>query len=156
MDFIKEGKNALKMKENFKNNKSIKVPEIYQEYNTKRVIVMSYESGIPITDIKQLKQRNVNLRDIGKKLIDCYCKQIFYHGHVHSDPHSGNVFIQIEGDNPKILFLDHGTYINLQEREIVSFAGLWVGLIHQNIRLIKSNCLNLGTGLFKLFSCNCN
>lgn len=71
----------------FKKSKYIKVPKIYREYSSPRVITMSYEEGVPLTNIQGIKDLGVDMKTIVRSLSSAYCKQIFKHGFVHCDPH---------------------------------------------------------------------
>lgn len=50
LDFIQEGKNAEKVAEIFKNYSWLKVPKIYWDYSTERVLVMEYVHGGQVND----------------------------------------------------------------------------------------------------------
>jgi aarF domain-containing kinase len=49
LDFRLEAKNADKCRELFKDNPNIYVPTVYHELTRERVLVMSFETGIPVT-----------------------------------------------------------------------------------------------------------
>ncbi len=70
------------------------VPEAIDEYSTKRVLTMTWEDGINLNDWLKteppLEQRN----DIGKRLLDLYCREFFEWGLVQTDPNYGNFLIR--------------------------------------------------------------
>lgn len=51
LDFRKEARNCIRCKEMFKNNKRVKVPDVYEEYTTERVLTMSFETGISVAHV---------------------------------------------------------------------------------------------------------
>jgi predicted unusual protein kinase regulating ubiquinone biosynthesis (AarF/ABC1/UbiB family) len=48
---------------------------------------MSYESGVPMTNMAGIKALGVDMEQVVRLLVLAYCKQIFKHGFVHCDPH---------------------------------------------------------------------
>lgn len=62
MDFTKEAKNAERCREIFKNNPNVYVPKIYHDLTKERVLVMSFEKGIPVTHIKDIHSSGIDLK----------------------------------------------------------------------------------------------
>ena len=59
----------------------------------------------------------------------------FISGHLHCDPHLGNVFIRPahrHGQNFEIVLLDHGLYRQLPQQLRVDYAHLWLSIIHND------------------------
>lgn len=54
LDFAKEANNAERCREIFKGNSNVYVPKIYHELTKERILVMSFEKGIPVTHIKEI------------------------------------------------------------------------------------------------------
>lgn len=50
LDFHIEMKNGQETKWNFRNNKDIYIPTVYEEYSSKRVLTMEYIEGVKISD----------------------------------------------------------------------------------------------------------
>jgi len=68
----------------------------------------------------------------------------FISGHLHCDPHLGNVFIRphhttstTSTTNFQIVLLDHGLYRHLPERLRVDYAQLWLSIIQSDIPKMK-------------------
>ena len=55
LDFKKEGRNADRFRENFSNDPRVKIPRIFWENSTRRLLVMERISGIKIDDIPALE-----------------------------------------------------------------------------------------------------
>lgn len=49
-----------------------------------------YIDAYKISDINNLKDANLSLRDINTKVFQAFGEQIFRTGFVHADPHPGN------------------------------------------------------------------
>lgn len=104
LDFINEGKNILKFKENNKEVKSIYIPKLITGLWSKKILILEKIDGFKITDLRKLKSEGYEPKDVANKLALSYCKQIFEDGFFHGDPHPGNLFIY----NNKICFIDFG------------------------------------------------
>lgn len=64
LDFKIEAENAERCRSIFKGNKRVKVPDIYSEYTRDRVLVMSFETGTPVTHVKKMKELGIDLKDL--------------------------------------------------------------------------------------------
>ena len=112
LNFITEGKNILKFRENNKDVLSICAPELIDEIWSEKVLVLEKISGFKINDVKRIESEGYDNKDVAKKLALSYCKQIFNDGFFHADPHPGNLLIY-EG---KICFLDFGIMGELDDK----------------------------------------
>ncbi|AOR22286.1 ABC1 kinase family protein [Clostridium taeniosporum] len=111
LDFILEGKNVEKFRNNNKNVISIYTPYVVKGLLSNKVLVLEKIDGFKINDLKQIKNNGYNHKDIAKKLALSYCKQIFKDGFFHGDPHPGNLLISCG----KICFIDFGIVGQLNE-----------------------------------------
>jgi len=90
------------------NNKAVtalKIPEIYPQYSTERLLVMEFIEGIPLHDIPQLRKKGINIRMVLKNGFEIFLKQVFIDGLFHADPHPGNMLVLKGG---KIGLIDFG------------------------------------------------
>jgi predicted unusual protein kinase regulating ubiquinone biosynthesis (AarF/ABC1/UbiB family) len=106
IDYINEGKNAERFRENFKSYSRIKVPTIYWQYTTKKILTLEYLPGIKVDDRPSLEAQGINLDDIIQLGICSYLKQLLIDGFFQSDPHPGNMAVSLSGD---LIFYDFGT-----------------------------------------------
>lgn len=104
LDFLLEGENILKFKENNRDLSSIYAPNVISELTGKRVLTLEYIDGFKINNLEMIDSNGYNRRNIARKLALSYCKQVFDDGFFHGDPHPGNLLIS-EG---KICFIDFG------------------------------------------------
>jgi aarF domain-containing kinase len=155
LEFTHEGRNADKLRDLFKDDLRLVVPKVFWEYTTDKVLVMSFEEGRPITDSKYLKENNINFRDVSTYLCDIFNCQIFKHGFVHADPHQGNLFVRKEKvkgqDMTRLVLLDHGLYLELDDSFRYQTAILWRGILTQNKELIIDASKKLGVKNYELF-----
>jgi len=94
LDYEQEARNAQAFDHNFAGDSGVRVPRVYLELTTKRVIVLKNVEDIKITDYDGLESAGVSRAEVASKLFDTYLRQVFEHGFFHADPHPGNLFVQ--------------------------------------------------------------
>lgn len=157
LDFLQEGRNAEKVAEIFKNYTWLKVPKIFWDYSTERVLVMEYVNGGQVNDLNYIEKHKIDRIGLSKKLGDLYSHMIFVVGFVHSDPHPGNILLKQEkGDKDVTVYLlDHGLYANLTEKFRYHYSKLWLAIINRDREQMKVHAEQLGIRkeLAGLFAC---
>jgi predicted unusual protein kinase regulating ubiquinone biosynthesis (AarF/ABC1/UbiB family) len=106
IDYLHEGKNADRFRENFRDYTNVIVPKVYWQYSTRRILTLEYQPGIKIDDRTTLESRNINPQELIQLGISCYLKQLLQDGFFQSDPHPGNMAVSDRGE---IIFYDFGT-----------------------------------------------
>ena len=125
IDYIHEGKNADKFRENFRNIARVRVPKIYWEYTTRRVLTLEYLPGIKVSDRQALEAEGISVDSIVQLGICSYLKQLLEDGFFQSDPHPGNMAVNQSGE---LIFYDFGTMAEVKamskERMVQSFFAI--------------------------------
>lgn len=111
IDYIHEGKNADRFRENFKSYPQVKVPLVYWQYTTRRVLTLEYVPGIKVDDRETLLANGINVDGIIQLGICTYLKQLLQDGFFQSDPHPGNMAVSQEGE---LIFYDFGTMFEVK------------------------------------------
>jgi predicted unusual protein kinase regulating ubiquinone biosynthesis (AarF/ABC1/UbiB family) len=106
IDYIHEGKNAERFRENFKNYSRIKIPKVYWQYTTRKILTLEYLPGTKVDDRQTLERQGINLDEIIQLGICSYLKQLLQDGFFQSDPHPGNLAVSSKGE---LIFYDFGT-----------------------------------------------
>ena len=96
LDFVEEANNCEKCAEIFKDNKNIAVPKVYREVSSSRVLTMSFEEGIPATNVRQMHALGIDLKECARIISETFTHMIYEKGFVHSDPHPGNIFVRLK------------------------------------------------------------
>ncbi|KAL7992601.1 hypothetical protein Chor_016857, partial [Crotalus horridus] len=112
LDFLNEGKNAEKVAYMLRCFDFLKVPKIYWELSTRRVLFMEFMEGGQVNDKDYMDRNCINVSEISRNLGKIYSEMIFVNGFVHCDPHPGNVLVRKCPTTGKshIILLDHGLY----------------------------------------------
>jgi predicted unusual protein kinase regulating ubiquinone biosynthesis (AarF/ABC1/UbiB family) len=117
VNFHEEVQNIIKMRNNCKNLKYVKIPEVYKEITDKyhNVILMEEIKGVTINKIKE-----EDYEDFAKQVIKFGFVTTLVHGVTHGDLHSGNIlFIKDETESKykhKIGVLDFGIIYEVESQ----------------------------------------
>ena len=114
IDYINEGKNAERFRENFKNYPNVKAPLVYWNYTTSKVLTLEYLPGIKVDDRSKLEAERIDLDKVIETGICSYLKQLLQDGFFQSDPHPGNMAVGRQGE---LIFYDFGTMIEVKSME---------------------------------------
>ena len=102
-----EGANASLLKHNFENSPLLHVPQIHWPYSNQNVLVMERISGIPVTNIDDLKAAGVNFKNLAERGVEIFFTQVFVHNFFHADMHPGNIFVDVANpENPRYIAID--------------------------------------------------
>lgn len=156
LDFLNEGRNAEKVARMLKHFDFLKVPQIYWELSTKRVLLMEFLDGGQVNDRDYMERNKIDVNEISRHLGKIYSEMIFVNGFVHCDPHPGNVLVRKGPDTGKveIVLLDHGLYQVLTEEFRLDYCNLWQSLIWTDMEKVKKCCHRLGAGdFYPLLAC---
>lgn len=124
-NFIVEANNIRRFQENFSNNEDIKIPKVYLNHTTERVLVMEALPGIPLSQDGALQQENIDPDKIIRNGLRAYLKMVFEDGLFHGDLHAGNFFVLPQN---KIGLIDFGVVGRLNTRTQNSIANMLLAL----------------------------
>lgn len=105
MNFEKEGRNAEIIQENMEDQEKVKIPDVYSDFTTRKVLVMEYVEGVKCTEEEKLEELNIDVSDITRNGIKMGLNQVIRDGFFHADPHPSNFFIDEDGN---IILIDFG------------------------------------------------
>jgi predicted unusual protein kinase regulating ubiquinone biosynthesis (AarF/ABC1/UbiB family) len=115
VDYINEGQNADAFTANFSDDPDVRVPKVYWNYTTRRVLVLEDVEAIKINDYAAIEAAGIDRVEVSNRLADTYLKQIFEDRFFHADPHPGNLFVEpvgekVEGQKRpwRLVFIDFG------------------------------------------------
>lgn len=124
-NFVVEANNIRKIKENFKYEANIQIPNTYFDLITERVLVMEQLQGKRLSQEGALKQENVSADEIIRLGLRAYLKMVFIDGFFHGDLHAGNFFIF---PNNKIGLIDFGVVGRLNSKTQSAIVNMLIAL----------------------------
>lgn len=105
LDFVIEGKNADRFRYNFRNNKGVKVPKIFWDCSSSKVLVMEFIEGVKMGNHDGMGRMGINHGVLAQNCTRACLEPVLSHGFFHADPHPGNVWV-VKGN--KVCYLDFG------------------------------------------------
>ncbi len=106
IDYIHEGKNAERFRNNFLEEPKILAPIVYWQYTTHKILALEYLPGIKIDNRQSLEACGIDPQEIIQLGITSFLKQLLLDGFFQTDPHPGNMAVTATGE---IIFYDFGT-----------------------------------------------
>ncbi len=140
LNYRREGRNADRFRANFEKEPHLRVPKIYWQYTTHRIMVMERLTGIKINNITALDAAGYDRRQLALRSAQFIIQEVFQDGYFHADPHPGNLIVMPGG---VIGVLDFGTVGHLSARDRDNLVRLFVmviqldaeGVVDQLIRM---------------------
>lgn len=124
-NFVVEANNIRKFKENFKAESKVKIPEVYFDLITERVLVMEEMLGKRLSQADSLRQENVEASEVVKAGLRAYLKMVFIDGFFHGDLHAGNFFVFPENE---IGLIDFGVVGRLNSKTQSAIVNMLIAL----------------------------
>ena len=129
MDLRFEAAAASELRENTINDKGIKVPKIYWNYTSKKILTLDKIEGISIREVEKIKNLNIDLKKLSENLIQLFLKQSVRDGFFHADMHQGNLFVDKNGN---IMPVDFGIMGRLDKNNRKYLAEILYGFIERD------------------------
>lgn len=143
MNFWTEARNLRRFKRNFKDREGIKIPEVYNDFSSEKVLCMEFAPGVKISDTKKLREMGVDTKHLAKRGMDLYYEQVFDYGFFHADPHPGNIFVTT--DEHLIVFLDFGMMGTLRPRDQDFLSDLMYYLYRRDVKNLARSIKQLSS-----------
>ncbi len=140
MNYTNEAANIVRFGEIFKDVPYCKIPRVYIDLCTPRMLVMEYISGLPADNVPLLIEAGLDPKQVAENGTRIMLTMIFKHGFFHADPHAGNLFVQ---DQNRIALIDFGMVGTLKPVQMQFLAGFILGLATSNARIITDSLLTL-------------
>jgi predicted unusual protein kinase regulating ubiquinone biosynthesis (AarF/ABC1/UbiB family) len=105
IDYLHEADNAERFARDFADIEWVRVPRVYREVSTPRVLVMEFVESFKLTDVARIDALGLDRRVVSKRIADAFLRQIIETAYFHADPHSGNLCINTDGN---LVYYDFG------------------------------------------------
>jgi len=134
MDLRFEAAAASELRENTLNDKGIKVPKIYWNFTSKKILTLDKIEGFSIRDTDKIKNLNIDLKKLSENLIQVFLKQAVRDGFFHADMHQGNLFVDKTGN---IIPVDFGIMGRLDKNNRKYLAEILFGFINRDYNKVS-------------------
>ena len=130
LNFTLEARNVKLFQRNFQDEEFVRIPKLYEEFSTQRVIVLEFMDGVKINHVEAIEKMDVDIDVIIQRLAKIYIHQVMIDGFLHADPHPGNILVDEAG---RIVILDFGMVIRIEDafkQHLIKYA---IALAHNDI-----------------------
>lgn len=139
-NFVVEANNIRRFAQNFASEPKIKIPRVYMDLTTERVLTMEALEGIPLSSPAALQQPGVDPDEITRLGLKAYLKMVFTDGLFHGDLHAGNFFIF---PNNTIGLIDFGVVGRLNNRTQSAIANMLFALSKEDYERMAHEYIDL-------------
>ena len=137
LDLMREAANASELRRDFDGSADLYVPFVHWDYCRPRVMVMERISGIPISDLEQLRSHEVNLESLSRKGVEIFFTQVFRNNYFHADMHPGNIFVsRDDADDPRYIAVDFGIMGSLSTSDQRYLAENFIAFFNRDYRRV--------------------
>ncbi|WP_235073169.1 ABC1 kinase family protein [Kurthia huakuii] len=122
----------------------VRIPKVYPELSNRKILVMEYMKGVPITkSAPLLKQRGIEQQQVLSELYGAFLEQLLVAGVFHADPHPGNVYVMEDTGEP--VFLDFGAAGRIGPLQNRGLRTLLIGIARNDVKIMAQGLENLVT-----------
>jgi predicted unusual protein kinase regulating ubiquinone biosynthesis (AarF/ABC1/UbiB family) len=149
LDYVAEAGNAERFAQMFAEDAGVRIPDIYRQHSTRRVLVLEDVGGIKITDVDSMAAAGIERSEVASRLLDAYFQQIFKEGFFHADPHPGNLFVLPMPQNGQatqfqVAFVDFGMVGHIEELMGENLQNVLVSITQRDARGLTKAYNDLG------------
>ncbi len=146
IDYLTEANNAKRFHEMFQDDPTIFIPRVYDEYTSRRMLVLEWVDGIKINDYPTLEAAGIDRLEVANRTVKTYFSQFFEAGFFHADPHPGNIFVQpgTPESGPVIAFVDFGMVGVLTKNMKQAMKDLFVSFVLRDSHALVAALSRLG------------
>jgi ubiquinone biosynthesis protein len=92
LDYRREGRNAERFRKNFAGNPHVKIPKVYWELTSARVLTTERLFGVKINDVAGMDAMGLDRQALARHSVELILQEVFGDGFFQGDPHPGNLF----------------------------------------------------------------
>jgi ubiquinone biosynthesis protein len=140
-NYEQEGHNIDRYRQMFAGEDSVRVPKVYWEPTTRRILTMERMQGIKITNVNALEAASLDCKAVARNNIRILLQAVLHYGFFHADPHAGNFVVLPDG---AIGMMDFGIMGQLDPVERQWLVQLFVGLFRQDTDRVVDAMSELG------------
>ncbi|GMA56876.1 2-octaprenylphenol hydroxylase [Alicyclobacillus sacchari] len=129
LNYTIEGRNADRLRKIHEGDTTVRIPEIFWDWSTSRVLTMEYVRGIKLTNGAFLRESGYRTGEIAQRVAHAEFTQMLMHGFFHADPHPGNLAVL---PDHSVLFMDFGMVGRLTPEMKRHLSGLIIALMRRD------------------------
>ena len=131
LNLLLEAAHCSHLGQNFSDKKLLLVPAVFWDFCNEQVMVMERMYGTPISDIKNLKRKRIDIPRLARDGVEIFFTQVFRDGFFHADMHPGNIQVANDG---RYIAMDFGIMGSLTEKDKQYLARNFVCFFNRDYR----------------------
>lgn len=143
MDYHNEARNADRLRRNMASIAQVRVPIIYWNLVSERVLTMEEIAGIKINDVAALDAARVDRVALAEVFIRSIFQQLLIDGYFHADPHPGNLFV--DAQDGTLIFLDLGMMGQFLDEQRQQLGEMVQAILRRDSRAVAQLVMEIGT-----------
>ncbi|CAJ1342475.1 unnamed protein product, partial [Effrenium voratum] len=140
-NYVNEAENAQKFAANFREDPSVKIPEVFMRYVSRKVITMQWIDGLKSTDLAGMRRQGIDVDEFIRNGVQAALRQLLEFGLFHGDPHAGNIFAMRDG---RIAYVDFGNVANISASQRDVLIGAITHVSNSDYQEIANDFIRLG------------
>ncbi len=142
LDFVHEASATARFREDFLDDKRIRVPIIYWDLTGPEVLTQEYLTGESLHTILATRSTGIDRHTLAENLAAIFLRQYFETGLFHADPHPGNMLIT----PPAIVgLIDFGMIGQVSEETMTQLMVALVGAVNRQVDWVVDVLAELGS-----------
>jgi predicted unusual protein kinase regulating ubiquinone biosynthesis (AarF/ABC1/UbiB family) len=140
MDYVREGRNADRFRQNFRTWRAVRVPKVYWSHTSTKVLTLEFIRGTKVLDVEGLRARRISAVKVNRLLVRTYLKQLLEDGFFHADPHPGNLLVM---DTGHLAFFDFGMVGRITPRLQSQMIDAFFHVVGRDVHGLGQDIINL-------------
>ncbi len=141
LDYEAEAANAARIRSETRDLAELRIPHVYPDRSTRRVLTMERLDGVKISDVAELDAWDISRQALAERVIHLYLHMVMDTGFFHADPHPGNLLVQPDGT---LVLLDFGMVGHISAAARRQMRRLFVGLSERRPNVVVDSLFALG------------
>jgi ubiquinone biosynthesis protein len=142
LDYRIEARNAHAIASTMPADARIRVPYVYEELSTSRVLVMEWLDGRSVREVDWGDTRIADRVELADSLLRTFLEQMLQEGVFHADPHPGNVMLLADG---QLALIDFGAAGRLDPVQQAALRDLMAGVSRRDADTVVQAVLQVAS-----------
>ncbi len=146
LDYTSEARNAQRFRNAFADDPTIRIPKVYWDYLTKRVLILENIQGNSMRTLMAGDYPEEFKKNMATQLARNMMRQFFVHGIFHADPSAGNIHF-LEGgheEETQLVLLDFGAIGLFSDEMRNKLIDIFIAMFEGDIEEVKDILLDIG------------
>ncbi|HWP97666.1 MAG TPA: lipopolysaccharide core heptose(II) kinase RfaY [Syntrophomonadaceae bacterium] len=141
LDYAREARSTERIYQDFINNDQVKIPKVYWDYCTDKILTEEYINGVKVSDVREIEHRGWERKKISSMGTEAFLTQVMKYGFFTSDPHPGNILV-VDADH--IAFIDFGEVGVLSGDRLINTGQLLLAISQQDMERALATLRDMG------------